>query len=320
MTQLKALYRLANEQQIFLIKGVVVEGIAEGFTFADFDNAKTFTISPNNHLPFYDQPALDFKLKENTEEWRSTTSDEYDFGFSIIQNEIEKGHIKKAILSRKVAVAQKVDPLKLFQDLEQAYPNAHVFLTETPNGDLWIGASPETLLKQKGSVYSTMSLAGTKSGVDVEWTEKEYEEQRIVTNSIVAELFGLDIDPEISDLETVKAGEIYHLRNLIQFETTKNQSEIVQALHPTPAISGFPKKQSLTTIKVAENHAREFYCGYIGIMNANRNSTFFVNLRCAKIQQNQIQLYVGGGITIDSVKEKEWEECDRKAQSLLRFV
>ena len=165
-----------------------------------------------------------------------------------------------------------------------------------------------------------MSLAGTKKDLETNWSDKEYNEQKIVTNSIVSELFQLGIDPVIGDLETVKAGVVYHLRNLITFKAHLSLYQIADVLHPTPAISGSPKAQALSTIKISENHKREYYCGFGGPVNLNNETHLFVNLRCAEISSNQVALFVGGGLTKDSELEKEWEECDRKAESLLRFI
>jgi isochorismate synthase len=165
-----------------------------------------------------------------------------------------------------------------------------------------------------------MSLAGTKQSKDIPWTKKEYEEQKIVTNSIVRELYKLNISPDVKELETVKAGAVYHLRNMILFESQEPIIDIANVLHPTPAISGNPKEQAIATIKIAENHSRSYYSGYGGPLNTNDLTHLFVNLRCASISQNQICLYVGGGITKLSDVEKEWEECERKAQSILNFL
>ena len=318
---LRALYRLANSSEINFIEGFEEPGISEGFVFADFSREKTFTLKPNIQkiISRGEVAGLDFSSSKKTN-WESTTKDDYDFGFTIIQNEIEHKHIHKAILSRKKVIDKKVNAVQLFLDLEENYKESHVFLIETPDDELWIGATPETLLTEFNGDFETMSLAGTKKDLVTDWTSKEYEEQRIVTNTIVGELFKLGIDPVISDLETAKAGMVYHLRNKINFSSDKSVLEIAEALHPTPAISGSPKIQAVSTIKIAENHSREFYCGIGGPYSVEGKTHLFVNLRCASISENQICLFVGGGITKDSVLDKEWQECERKALSLLSYL
>jgi len=319
--KVKCLYRKVGSSKIKLVEGVWLDGINDGFVFSDFKKVKTFTICPETHRSITPEEVLDlaFCLKKRTE-WDSTSREDYEFGFSIIKNEIEHKHINKAILSRKKVKNQEVNVNDLFLKLCENYKTSHIFLTETPGGECWIGATPETLLEKKENGYETMSLAGTKESAHVDWTEKEFSEQRIVTNAILEELFKFNINPHIGELETVRAGAVFHLRNKIKFTTSESALVIAKALHPTPAISGNPKKQAISTIKIAENHEREYYCGFGGIVKNGEIENFFVNLRCASVSKNQICLYVGGGITKDSELSKEWDECDRKAISLLRFL
>jgi isochorismate synthase len=317
----KALFKLANSKSVFLVEGEFVEGVEDGFVFTDFLGEKKFTIKSESFLSVSKEEILSLVfVARNKTEWYTTLKEDYEFGFSIIKNEIDHNLINKAILSRKKVYEQNVDATTLFVNLCESYPDSHIFLTETIEGDLWIGASPETLLSDTKLELETMSLAGTKQSKDIPWTKKEYEEQKIVTNSIVRELYKLNISPEVKELETVKAGAVYHLRNMILFESQKPIIDIANVLHPTPAISGNPKEQAIATIKIAENHSRSYYSGYGGPMNMNDLTHLFVNLRCASISQNQICLYVGGGITKLSDVEKEWEECERKAQSILNFL
>ena len=317
----KALFKLANSKNISLVEGEFVEGVEDGFVFTDFLGEKKFTIKSERFLFVTKEEVLSLGfVAKNKTEWKTTLKEDYEFGFTIIQNEIDYNHINKAILSRKKSYDKNVNATTLFVKLCESYPDSHIFLTETIDGDLWIGASPETLLTDTKIELETMSLAGTKQSEDIPWTEKEYEEQRIVTNSIVGELYKLNINPDVKELETVKAGAVYHLRNRIAFKSLESIINIVNNLHPTPAISGNPKEQSIATIKIAENHSRSYYSGYGGPLNIKGLTHLFVNLRCAAISQNQICLYVGAGITKLSEVDKEWEECERKAQSILNFL
>lgn len=316
---LKALYRPANKEGILFCSGTYKRGIHNGFVFSDFNTENEFTIAPLNINVISSVEELDIKSITQPDIVKSTTRDEYDFGFSIIQNEIQKGHIQKAILSRKIIVEKKVDPIEFYKNLEKSYRNAHVFLVETPNDGIWIGASPETLLLKEEDEYQTMALAGTKKDPAGLWTDKEFQEQRIVTNSIIADLFRLNITPEVQELETINAGPVQHLRNILRFNADLKPETIIKALHPTPAISGHPKMQASSTIKVAENHKRSYYCGFGGL-NLNNELSVFVNLRCAKINKENVELFVGGGITKESDNKKEWEECENKAFSLLKYL
>ena len=105
-----------------------------------------------------------------------------------------------------------------------------------------------------------------------------------------------------------------------------NLNNLVLLLHPTPAVGGLPKTNAISFINENENYNREFYAGYLGEMNYynNSESDLYVNLRCMKIQKNkdnfEANLYIGCGITKDSIPENEWFETVNKAMTLKNVI
>ena len=102
-----------------------------------------------------------------------------------------------------------------------------------------------------------------------------------------------------SSSEEYVAGNIKHLNKKFKFKLHTDVNEFINQLHPTPAIAGLPPQKAINWIHENEPHDRELYCGYLGLIDGN-NSEIFVNLRCAKIFKNNLNLYVGGGITAES--------------------
>ena len=92
------------------------------------------------------------------------------------------------------------------------------------------------------------------------------------------------------------AGNLKHLNKDFEFTLKKSYLKFLNTLHPTPAIAGIPLEKSLEIINQIESHQRSLYCGFIGIVDEN-SCNLFVNLRCGRISLNEIQLFVGGGIT-----------------------
>ena len=90
-------------------------------------------------------------------------------------------------------------------------------------------------------------------------------------------------------------------------------------LHPTPAISGYPTKKSIKLIEENEPHKRSLYCGFLGEL-FDESVNLFVNLRCMKIDRENLHLFVGGGITDLSIPEDEWEETQIKSETLLSII
>ncbi|MFD1079733.1 chorismate-binding protein, partial [Longispora fulva] len=121
----------------------------------------------------------------------------------------------------------------------------------------------------------------------------------------------------------------------------ENLSEIIKALHPTPAVCGLQKEKAQNFILSEENYDREFYTGFLGELNlqnstsrsvnkrnvenlayrtVKKKTALFVNLRCMKLRENAAYLYVGGGITKDSDPEAEWEETVNKSQTMKKVL
>jgi isochorismate synthase len=112
-----------------------------------------------------------------------------------------------------------------------------------------------------------------------------------------------------------------HLNTKIKATFTKDISvqEICKALHPTPAIAGFPKEKAVDFILKNEIHDRKYYSGMMGI-ESDMSSIYFVNIRCMQVCQNEIIIYAGCGITEDSDPEKEWEESENKIANIAKHI
>ena len=253
---------------------------------------------------------------------KSTSLVEYQSGFETIKTAIQKGEIQKAILSKKTVfkTEKSFDILNYAQKIFKQHPNAFCYLFFHPECGLWLGASPEIILQQKAENFETIALAGTKTDKNIPWSNKELMEHQIVSQFITDALDELKVVYKLDKVKTVNAGNLLHLKQQITFNYEADGiKKLLNKLHPTPAIGGYPKNNALKVIALAEKHNREYYCGYLGEQNPLQTK-LFVNLRCAKIYDNQIEFYTGGGITADSDVQKEWEECDKKATSLMRFL
>jgi isochorismate synthase len=96
--------------------------------------------------------------------------------------------------------------------------------------------------------------------------------------------------------------------------------QVIQLLHPTPAVCGFPKEQSKDFILENENYDRTFYTGFLGELNIENQTDLFVNLRCMEIEDAKAHLFMGCGITKDSIPEKEWEESINKSATMKKIL
>ena len=254
--------------------------------------------------------------------------EEYLSDINITIDEINKTKLAKVIVSRLIPCQRNGEStgevyLKLFQQT----PNAFVYLVNLPKAGLWMGATPEVLLKSEGKTMETVSLAGTQSRRDVDdysWYTKEIEEQAFVSRYLLDVFYKFNIHPYTTrGPETLESGKVAHLSTSFRFSQKKlasNLGEFIAELHPTPAVCGYPKSRAARFIPKIEKHNRRYYTGYLGPWRLNGDVGLFVNLRCMEITPQQYILYSGGGITSRSVPEDEWDETNKKATTLLSAI
>ena len=91
-------------------------------------------------------------------------------------------------------------------------------------------------------------------------------------------------------------------------------------MHPTPAVCGLPKQSAKDFILQNENYNRDFYTGFLGEINILNKTDLFVNLRCIQIVDNIAYIYIGCGITKDSIPDKEFLETVNKSITMKRVI
>lgn len=307
----------------------------KGFIFAPFSSSDKTVLFPlsgsefvTDNMSINDDIEVQDILSINDNESRLNHVELVEKGVKAIKKEC----FKKVVLSRKEKVKlTNINIIETYNRLLQTYPNAFVYVWFHPKVGLWFGATPETLLKLENNCFKTMALAGTqvyKEGVDPKWKQKEIEEQKFVTDYIVNKLSGFSKGLQISETETVKAGSLLHLRTEINGELdVVNENglfSLVDLLHPTPAVCGFPKEAAKQFILDNENYNRSYYTGFLGELNMGKahtsDSHLFVNLRCMEIKNTEALIYVGGGITKESDPEKEWRETVAKSNIMLNIL
>lgn len=243
---------------------------------------------------------------------------------STIQR-IKDGDFSKVVLSRLVVEqTAAVDWSEVFKSLMVGYKDAFLFIFNSEESGLWIGASPELLLKNGGDgVLSTMALAGTRvvAAHDVKWDEKNVVEQRMVADYVGDKFRDVGLDFTVSAPYNRKAGAIEHICNDFRTEnaTPRQITNLLKLLHPTPALAGIPTAKVIDYLLETEVHSRGYYGGYIGYTNG-AEFEYYVNLRSVQVGVTTSAAYVGGGITADSIAESEWEETEQKSRSILKFI
>jgi isochorismate synthase len=305
----------------------------KGFVFASFDEKQLILIpedeskiiSAEQRETHFDSAEIDdFEVDP---EAKIQYEDLVSKGIEAIKND----EFKKVVLSRNEKIDLiKFDFITTFQYLIQLYPATFSYCFFHPEIGFWMGATPEQLLKASGNIFETTALAGTqKATVETEilWQQKEKDEQQYVTDFIVKRLREVAASVNVTEPYSLKAGSIWHIKTDISGVLKDNSTleEVIDTLHPTPAVCGLPKKKAKAFIIENENYDRTFYTGFLGELNSSFahkavSSDLFVNLRSMQIKDNKAILYMGCGITKESIPEKEWEESVNKSMTMKKVL
>lgn len=251
---------------------------------------------------------------------KNAEKESYKLSVKKLIKEINKGKLSKIVFSKKIIFDySESDFISIFKNILDLYKQAFCYLFYSPKEGIWMGASPELLFKTEGDSVSTMALAGTKFSSNSDWSDKEYSEQKIVQDETLENLAPLCSSLSFGKKETISAGKLQHLRTSFNGKTQASTAELVNALFPSSAIAGYPRKAALKLISEHETHERSFYSGFLGTCK-HKNSSLFVNLRCLNIKNEKMSVYVGSGITKDSNPDSEWKEILKKSETMLNAV
>lgn len=301
-----------------------------GFVFSPFDSKKNGILFPVEKcsIQYFDIPVAESKPVSNN--LLLDTSSEKDFHTDLVQktiNFIKTDTAQKVVISRKKIVQNPLEnPLKIaliYTRLINTYPDAMAYIWHHPEIGIWMGATPEMLVRFENNSFFTMALAGTQLyNEHLNWQEKEKTEQAFVTQYIEKQLRIYSKTLYIGRPFTKKAGHLAHICTEISGKLNPEFTleHLVNALHPTPAVCGTPKDKAKQFILQHEGYDRKFYTGFLGELNISNSSDLYVNLRCMEIEGEKVNLYIGGGITKDSDPEKEWEETVTKSNVLLKVL
>ncbi len=206
----------------------------------------------------------------------------YSDTFSIFHQALLNGQFQKIVLARCATEAHdgSITPIALFHQACQLYPRMFVALVSTPQSGTWLTASPEILLEHlPDDRWRTIALAGTmrlrsdkanNEGQHLRWSAKNIQEQRHVSSYIANVLRRFSDDVHEEGPRTIRAAHLVHLRSDFTFTINKECTrvgELLQALHPTPAVCGLPKEEAQRFIIANERTPRHYYSGFMGPFN-----------------------------------------------------
>jgi menaquinone-specific isochorismate synthase len=246
---------------------------------------------------------------------------------------IARGDYEKIVLARaqRLTTTEEFHPLGVLNHLRQHYPECYAFSVGNGRGHSFIGATPERLVRVAGGRMHTEALAGSaprgrSASEDAGFArallhdDKELREHRHVVDAIAGRLAGLGVQLEHgAQPRLLGLANVQHLHTPISATLPGGVHilDLVERLHPTPAVGGAPRDPAMAAIGRMEGFPRGLYAGPVGWVDHRGDGEFFVGLRSALISGRTATAYAGAGIVAGSDPEKEFAETELKFQALI---
>lgn len=243
--------------------------------------------------------------------------------------------LRKVVLTRSVVINsdRAPDGFDVVRHLEQSYRRCFGFGWQS-NGATFVGASPELLVRLDGGTVTSNPLAGTARRGEGEEedrqlangllrSEKDRVEHGFVVDDIVERLGPLTEDLAVPDGPSLKRmSTVQHLSTRITggARHAVHVLDLVEALHPTPAVGGTPRDEARALIDKAEGFDRGWYTGGIGWLDGGGDGEFAIGLRCGLLEGTRAHVFAGAGIVSDSDPEAELLETRLKLRPLLELL
>ena len=288
------------------------------------ENGESFYLHAGESVPIknYEVPRVHHNYKE-------TSDDKADWNrlMNAIADGISRGEMTKVVSSREVEFTSETpyNVASILANLVDNNPNCFIFGYEK-DGRTFVGASPEILVRHRGSEILSYALAGTapKDGPNA-WTKeqlltnkKNLVEHNIVRDRIVNTMKAITPDVTVGETGIMELSHLYHLRTIITAkDSTKSLVEWAKLLHPTPALGGEPREKALALLQEYESHERGMYAAPFGFMKDMGDGIVVVAIRSALIMDNVLYAYAGCGVVADSDSDEEYAETNNKMRTIL---
>ncbi|KAK1630391.1 hypothetical protein QYE76_004706 [Lolium multiflorum] len=242
----------------------------------------------------------------------------------------------KVVLARcsRYITDSRIDPLELLACLKVEGQNAYQFCIQPPDAPAFVGNSPEQLFHRKYLNISSEALAGTRArgktraddfqiGQDLLLSTKEDTEFTIVRDSIKKKLEMICNEVVVNPSKALrKLPRVQHLSAQLaaRLRNEDDEFDILNALHPSPAVCGLPTEEARQFIRDYEIFDRGMYAGPVGWFGGTE-SEFAVGIRSALLGKGHSTLvYAGAGIVEGTNPSFEWDELDLKASQFAKLL
>ncbi|MHA6252306.1 isochorismate synthase [Oceanobacillus sp. CAU 1775] len=278
--------------------------------------------------PFEEQDLkIDKKIEINPEKWKESVK--------VATKEIQEKKAEKIVLAREIRLHfnEEVNIASVLEQLIETQQTSYIHAFES-DGDCFIGATPERLVKVEDKDLLSTCLAGTAPRGKTEEEDAKigyqllHDEKNLREHDFVVQMIKNALINSCTNVVMPEKPVLFPLKNLQHLYTPVTGQlkdgytifDVVAALHPTPALGGTPTVESLAFIREHELLDRGWYGAPLGWVDSNNNGEFVVAIRSGLIQGNEASLFAGCGVVADSDPELEYEETKIKLLPMLNVL
>ncbi|AXI09835.1 isochorismate synthase [Oceanobacillus zhaokaii] len=271
--------------------------------------------------------SIEKKVEIDPEGWKESVR--------VATSEIRNKKAEKIVLAREVRLSFDKQPESsvIIDKLLDTQANSYIFAFEK-NSHCFIGATPERLVKVEQDRLLSTCLAGTAPRGKTKAEDERisygllHDQKNRQEHDFVVQMIKLAIKDYCTDLVIPGEPIVYPLKNLQHLYTPVTAKlkaghsifDIIEQLHPTPAVGGTPRDESLAFIRENELLDRGWYGAPIGWLDSNQNGEFAVAIRSGLIHGDMASLFAGCGVVKDSNPEAEYEETNIKLMPMLSVL
>lgn len=249
---------------------------------------------------------------------------------SILTNKLEK-----LVLARQASfeLSAPLNPIRLLQRLKEAMSKCYLFGFQLGDSLAFVGASPERLYHRHQRTINSEAVAGTRPrgtskdadkalGEQLLHSEKDLLEHQYVAAHVQKVLGNLcPTGVHKDDLSLLQLATVQHLITHFKGKLAPGLSDadILAAMHPTPAVGGYPVDRAVETIDRLEPFDRGWYAGPVGWVGRDA-AEFAVAIRSGLVAGDKLHLFAGAGIVRGSTAESEWSEIESKLSGFTKVI
>ncbi len=262
------------------------------------------------------------------------SSRQWEANATAVLKAIGQHKYAKVVLARKTMLTftKTINPFTIFRQMHKVTPHSYHFCFQFGK-TTFLGASPERLYKRQGRMILSEAIAGTSPRGQTPRKDvllktllaaspKDNREHQFVVEAIKENLTALCVRLKHDEgPQVISLGNGHHLKTVFTGELKGGvkDEDVLQSLHPTPAVAGTPRRKAMATIRRLEGFSRGWYAGPLGYVGLDW-AEFVVGIRSGLVKAKDLSVFAGAGIVQGSQPASEWDEIENKISNFIKVI